>query len=67
MVTSAVLGGIAWWLLNKTFPNLNDRSNSSSSSSSNNQISETLAAVKNVPEGLFNYGGSPDIQGWVEA
>ncbi len=55
MVTSAVLGGIAWWLLNKTFPNLNDRSNSSSS---NNQISETLAAVKNVPEGLFNYGGS---------
>jgi phosphate transport system substrate-binding protein len=58
MVTSAVLGGIAWWLLNKTFPNLNDRSNSSSSSSSNNQISETLAAVKNVPEGLFNYGGS---------
>ncbi|WP_375328822.1 PstS family phosphate ABC transporter substrate-binding protein [Microcystis sp. BLCC-F210] len=57
MVTSAVLGGIAWWLLNKTFPNLNDRSNSSSSSS-NNQISETLAAVKNVPEGLFNYGGS---------
>lgn len=58
MVTSALLGGIAWWLLNKTFPNLNDRSNSSSSSSSNNQISETLAAVKNVPEGLFNYGGS---------
>ncbi len=58
MVTSAVLGGIAWWLLNKTFPNLNDRSNSSSSSPSNNQISETLAAVKNVPEGLFNYGGS---------
>ncbi|NCS25962.1 MAG: PstS family phosphate ABC transporter substrate-binding protein [Microcystis aeruginosa BS13-02] len=57
MVTSALLGGIAWWLLNKTFPNLNDRSNSSSSSS-NNQISETLAAVKNVPEGLFNYGGS---------
>jgi phosphate transport system substrate-binding protein len=56
MVTSAVLGGIAWWLLNKTFPNLNDRSNSSSSS--NNQISETLGAVKNVPEGLFNYGGS---------
>ncbi|CCI03627.1 PstS family phosphate ABC transporter substrate-binding protein [Microcystis aeruginosa] len=56
MVTSALLGGIAWWLLNKTFPNLNDRSNSSSSS--NNQISETLAAVKNVPEGLFNYGGS---------
>ena len=55
MVTSALLGGIAWWLLNKTFPNLNDRSNSSSS---NNQISETLAAVKNVPEGLFNYGGS---------
>ncbi len=55
MVTSAVLGVIAWWLLNKTFPNLNDRSNSSSS---NNQISETLAAVKNVPEGLFNYGGS---------
>jgi phosphate transport system substrate-binding protein len=30
MVTSALLGGIAWWLLNKTFPNLNDRSNSSS-------------------------------------
>jgi len=56
MVTSALLGGIAWWLLNKTFPNLNDRSNSSSSS--NNQISETLGAVKNVPEGLFNYGGS---------
>lgn len=56
MVTSTLLGGIAWWLLNKTFPNLNDRSNSSSSS--NNQISETLAAVKNVPEGLFNYGGS---------
>ena len=55
MVTSALLGGIAWWLLNKTFPNLNDRSNSSSS---NNQISETLGAVKNVPEGLFNYGGS---------
>lgn len=54
-VTSALLGGIAWWLLNKTFPNLNDRSNSSSS---NNQISETLGAVKNVPEGLFNYGGS---------
>ncbi|MFM6897592.1 MAG: PstS family phosphate ABC transporter substrate-binding protein [Microcystis panniformis] len=49
------MGGIAWWLLNKTFPNLNDRSNSSSS---NNQISETLGAVKNVPEGLFNYGGS---------
>ncbi len=56
MVTSTLLGGIAWWLLNKTFPNLNDRSNSSSSS--NNQISETLGAVKNVPEGLFNYGGS---------
>ena len=55
MVTSALLGGIAWWLLNKTFPNLNDRSNSSSS---NNQISETLGAVTNVPEGLFNYGGS---------
>ncbi|AVQ74077.1 MULTISPECIES: hypothetical protein [Microcystis] len=55
MVTSALLGGIAWWLLNKTFPNLNDRSNSSSS---NSQISETLGAVKNVPEGLFNYGGS---------
>lgn len=55
MVTSAVLGGIAWWLLNKTFPNFNDRSNPSPS---NNQISETLAAVKNVPEGLFNYGGS---------
>jgi phosphate transport system substrate-binding protein len=55
MVTSAVLGGLAWWLLNKTFPNFNDRSNSSPS---NNQISETLAAVKNVPEGLFNYGGS---------
>ena len=55
MVTSTLLGGIAWWLLNKTFPNLNDRSNSSSS---NNQISETLGAVKNVPEGLFNYGGS---------
>lgn len=57
MVTSALLGGIAWWLLNKTFPHLNDRSNSSSSSS-NNQIAETLATVKNVPEGLFNYGGS---------
>ncbi|MCZ8117154.1 MAG: hypothetical protein O9295_03545 [Microcystis sp. LE18-22.4A] len=52
MVTSTLLGGIAWWLLNKTFPNFNDRSNSSSSS--NNQISETLGAVKNVPEGLFN-------------
>jgi phosphate transport system substrate-binding protein len=51
MVTSTLLGGIAWWLLNKTFPNFNDRSNSSSS---NNQISETLGAVKNVPEGLFN-------------
>jgi phosphate transport system substrate-binding protein len=55
IVTSALLGGIAWWLLNKTFPNLNDRSNSSSS---NSQISETLGAVKNVPKGLFNYGGS---------
>ncbi|MGV2387599.1 MAG UNVERIFIED_CONTAM: hypothetical protein LVR29_02370 [Microcystis novacekii LVE1205-3] len=30
MVTSAVLGGIAWWLLNKTFPNLNDSFKSSS-------------------------------------
>lgn len=55
MVTSALLGGIAWWLLNRTLIGFNGRSGSPSP---NNQISETLAAVKNVPEGLFNYGGS---------
>lgn len=57
MVTSAILGGVAWWLINKTVPNLSP-SSTSSSSSPDNQIPETLGAAKNIPEGLFNYGGS---------
>lgn len=68
IVTIGLLGVGAWWLLGQSGLNLSgspdntssssSTSTSSSTSSSTGQTANTFAAVTDVPEGVFNYGGS---------
>ncbi|NJO41647.1 MAG: PstS family phosphate ABC transporter substrate-binding protein [Cyanobacteria bacterium RU_5_0] len=64
LITLSLIGVVVWWLLQRSQiqipndPNLPTQSPANPSSSSGEPIAQTFAAVKNVPSGLFNYGGS---------
>lgn len=58
-ITLGIIGSGLWWLFNKMGGNrIGDLQPSSTVSVAPSTPIKTLAEVKDVPEGLFNYGGS---------
>lgn len=77
-ITIALLAAGVWWFTQYSGQNLTGFLNSQPGTSSNNQgtnltpasTGETFASVKNVPSGLFSYGGSTTwapIRGQVDS
>ncbi|MFB2936864.1 PstS family phosphate ABC transporter substrate-binding protein [Aerosakkonemataceae cyanobacterium BLCC-F154] len=60
LITLGLLGAIAWWLTQSFGFNINNFNQQKPDSSpvQNSNLSNDFAQVKNVPSGLFNYGGS---------
>jgi len=62
LITAALLGGGFWWFTRKSNVDLgrlnNSQSNNVNKSTSRQTGGKNFASVQNVPQGLFNYGGS---------